>query len=139
MASDAPDAPIQMTATIKNSEIKYDLTQDSDWFCTESSDKENAICTQSWNADQFNVEGETTFEEDNLVLKKTISTTCKTENIDNVSVCLEEGHTLEFKCTYPLKVTTLSNTVNVQGSDNLVSGEGFGQLNYKLSVVDANV
>ena len=70
MASDAPDAPIQMTATIKNSEIKYDLTQDSDWSCTESDDKENTICTQSWNVDQFNAEGETTFEEDNLVLKK---------------------------------------------------------------------
>ena len=139
MASDAPDAPIQMTATIKNSEIKYDLTEDSDWSCTESGDKENAICTRSWNADQFNGAGETTFEEDNLVLKKIISATCKTEKIDNVSVCLEEGHTIEFKCIYPLKVTTVSNIVSVQGKDDLVSEEGFGQLNYKLSVVDANI
>ena len=139
MASNAPDAPIQMMATVNNNEIETDLTQDNAWSCTESIDKENAICTRAWNADQFGSEGEMTFEDDALVLKKTISANCKTKKIDEVTVCLEKGHNLEFKCRYRLQTTTVFNTVNVQGYDTNVSEDGFGRLNYKLIVVDKNV
>ena len=64
MASDAPDAPIQMTATITNSEVQSDLTQDNEWSCTESANKENAVCTRTWNVDQFDSEGKMTFKDD---------------------------------------------------------------------------
>ena len=86
MASDAPDAPIQMTATVTNSEIEPDLTQDNEWSCTESTNKEDAICTRTWSADQFGSEGETLFEDNTLVLKKVISASCKTEKVDDVTV-----------------------------------------------------
>ena len=139
MASDAPDSPVQMTVTIVNSEVESDLTREKEWSCTESTSKEDAVCTRVWNADQFGSEGETIFEDDALILKKTISANCKTEKVDEVTVCIGKGHHLEFKCRYPLKVTTVANTVNVQGYDTNVSGEGFGQLNYRLTVVDDNV
>ena len=137
MASDAPDAPIQMTATVTNNEIETDLTQDNAWSCT--SDKEDAICTRTWSADQFGSEGEITFEDDYLVLTKTISAHCKAEKVDEVTVCLEKGHNLEFKCRYQLETKTVDNTVNVQGYDTSVSGEGIGKLNYKLTVVDQTI
>ena len=121
MASDAADAPIQMTATITNSEVESDLTQNNEWSCTKPANKEDAICTQVWNADQFRSEGETIFEDNALILKKAISEKCKPQMIDGTNVCLEEGHNLEFKCIYPLQITTVFNTVNVQGSDTTVS------------------
>ena len=139
MASDAPDAPIQMTATVTNKEIETDLTQDNEWSCTETTNKNDALCTRTWSADQFSSEGETTFEDDALVLKKTISADCKAKKIDEVTVCLKKGHNLEFKCRYRLQTTTVGNTVNVQGYDTTVSEEGIGKLNYKLNVVDDNV
>ena len=139
MASDAPDAPIQMTATITNSEIESDLTQDNNWSCSKATNKEDAVCTRVWNADQFGSEGETTFEDDALILKKTISANCKNKKIDGVTVCLEEGHNLEFKCRYLLQTTTVTSSIDVQGYDTKVSGEGEGKLNYKLTVVDDNV
>ena len=55
-----------------------------------------------------------------------------------MTVCLEEGHNLEFKCRYLLETTTVTNTVNIHGYDTKVSGEGEGKLNYKLTVVDDN-
>merc|ERR1712168_1499304 len=108
MASDADDAAIKMTATVINSEIKHDLTTDTDWNCDGSG--ETATCTRSWDADQFDGTGETFFENDNLVLKKSISASCKTTKVEDVIVCLKQGHNLEFKCSYPLKTTTVSNT-----------------------------
>ena len=139
MASDAPDAPIQMTATVTNSEVEYDLTTDNDWSCRESTNKEEAICTRTWTADQFDSEGETTFEDDTLILKKTITENCQRKTVDGITLCLDKGHNLEFKCSYLLKTTTVVNSVNVQGYDTSVSGEGFGKLNYRLTVVDGNV
>ena len=139
MASDAPDAPIQMTGTITNSEVQSDLTQDNEWSCTESANKENAVCTRTWNVDQFGSEGEMKFEDDALVLRKTIAAKCKAEKVDGVTVCLKKGHNLEFKCRYQLKTTTVANTVNIHGYDTNVSGDGEGKLNYKLTVVDENV
>ena len=96
MASDAPDAPIQMTATVTNSEVEYDLTTDNDWSCRESTNKEEAICTRTWTADQFDSEGETTFEDDTLILKKTITENCQRKTVDGITLCLEKGHNLEF-------------------------------------------
>ena len=139
MASNAPDAPIQMTATVKNSEVKHDLTLDNEWSCNETTNKEDAICTQVWNADQFGSEGETMFKGNALILKKTISEKCKPQMIDGADVCLEEGHNLEFKCIYPLQITTVFNAVNVQGYDTTVSEEGVGKLNYRLTVVDDSI
>ena len=140
MASDAADAPIQMTATITNSEVESDLTQDNEWSCTKPPNKEDAICTQTWNIEQFNsFYGEAWFEDKSLVLQKTVSVNCKATKVDGVTVCLEEGHNLEFKCRYPLETTSVSNSFNVQGYDTNVSEEGVGKLNYRLTVVDDNV
>ena len=121
------ESPIQMTATIANSEIKYDLTEDNDWSCDS-----DGQCTRSWRVDKFTGDGEKTFTDSHLVLKKRIAQECKDTKVDDVTVCIEEGHALEFICKYPLDTQTVKNTYDVAGHDTNVSKEGFGQLNYKL-------
>ena len=126
------DSPIQMTVTVDNSEIKYDLTTDTDWDCNSGS------CTRSWTADKFDGEGEMTFTSTHLILKKQISQECKSAEVDGVKVCLQQGHSLDFVCKYPLDTQTLTNTYDVAGHDTNVSKEGTGKLNYKL-VASENV
>ena len=132
MESQLNDSPILMTATIANSEIKYDLTEDTDWKC----DSSTGDCTRSWTVDKFTGEDEKTFTEGHLVLKKRIAKECEDTTVDDVTVCIEEGHALEFICKYPLDAQTVKNTFDVDGHDTNVSEEGFGQLNYKLVATD---
>ena len=128
MESQLDDSPILMTATIANSEIKYDLTADTDWTCSSST----GDCTRSWTVDKFNGEDETTFTESHLILKKRIAQECKDTKVGDVTVCIEQGHTIDFTCKYPLDAQTVKNTFDVGGHDTNVSKEGFGQINFKL-------
>ena len=137
MASEAEDAEIQMTATVNNNEIKHDLTMDGDWSCV--GEDENAVCTRSWGVSEFTQDGEDpeiTFDADNLILKKSVAAGCKTAKVDDVTVCLQKGHKLDFTCTYPLGTTTVTNTYDVAGHDTSVSKEGTGKLNYKLTATE---
>merc|ERR1712113_688193 len=137
MQSADDDSPIEMTATVTNSEIKHDLTTDGDWTC--SGEGDSATCSRSWGATEFTGSGETTFDANNLVLKKSITAGCKTANVDDIDVCIQEGHSLEFICKYPLGETTVSNTYKVAGHDTNVSEEGVGSLKYTLTVTNPNV
>jgi len=137
MQSDADDSPIEMTATVTNSEIKHDLTTDSDWSCSGAGD--DATCTRSWGADAFTGAGETTFDATHLILTKTVAAGCTQTNVDGVDVCIQEGHSLEFKCKYPLGETTVSGTFDVAGHDTVAQEEGVGSLKYTLTVLDADV
>jgi len=137
MQSDADDSPIEMTATVTNSEIKHDLTADSDWSCSGAGD--DATCTRSWGADAFTGAGETTFDATHLILTKTVAANCQQTNVDGVDVCIQEGHSLEFKCKYPLGETTVTGTFDVAGHDTVAQEEGFGTLKYTLTVVNPNV
>ena len=128
MESQLDDSPILMTATIANSEIKYDLTADTDWTCSSST----GDCTRSWTVDKFNGEDEKKFTESHLVLKKRIAKECKETKVGDVTVCIKEGHTIDFTCKYPLDAQTLKSTFDVAGHDTDVLEEGFGQLNFKL-------
>ena len=130
MLSEAdPESPIQMTATIDNVDIKYDLTEDNDWTCN----SETGQCTRSWSVDQFDSdEGEKTFTDGNLILKKRVAQECKDTKVDDVTICIAEGHDLEFICKYPLETQTVKSTYDVTGHDTNVSKEGVGKLNYKL-------
>jgi len=137
MQSDADDSPIEMTATVTNSEIKHDLTADSDWSCSGAGD--DATCTRSWGADAFTGAGETTFDATHLILTKTVAANCQQTNVDGVDVCIQEGHSLEFKCKYPLGETTVTGTFDVAGHDTVAQEEGVGSLKYTLTVLDADV
>jgi len=113
------------------------LTTDGDWTCSGTGDA--AICTRKWGADAFTGTGETSFDSTHLILTKTVAAGCKQTNVDNVDLCLREGHSLEFKCKYPLGETTVKSTFDVAGHDTVASEEGFGSLKYTLKVVNPNV
>ena len=137
MQSNADDSPIEMTATVTNSEVKEDLTADSDWTCAGAG--ATASCTRSWGATEFTGTGEKIFDSTHLILKKTISAGCKKTKVDNIDVSIQEGHSLDFTCKYPLEETTVSNTYDVAGHDTNVAEEGVGSLKYTLTVLDSNV
>jgi len=137
MQSDADDSPIEMTATVTNSEIKHDLTTDGDWTCSGAGD--DAVCTRKWGAAAFTGAGETSFDATHLILTKTVAAGCTQTNVDGVDVCLQEGHSLEFKCKYPLGETTVHSTFNVAGHDTVAQEEGIGSLKYTLNVINPNV
>jgi len=63
----------------------------------------------------------------------------KTKKVDEVTVCVATGHTLDFQCKYPLGTRTVKNTFDVSGHDADVDAEGVGELKYTLSVSDNNV
>ena len=145
MESDAADSPIKMTATVNNAEVNYDLNDDENWSCSEEAvynedkqENENVeVCRQSWTADQFDGEGEMTFDPENLILKKTITKDCENETVDGIKVCISKGHNMEFTCSYSLKAQTVDNTYDVTGHDTNIKKEGEGSLNYKLTVLDS--
>merc|ERR1712176_675098 len=145
MESDAADSPIKMTATVNNAEVNYDLNDDENWSCSEEAvynedkqENENVeVCRQSWTADQFDGEGEMTFDPENLILKKTITKDCENETVDGIKVCISKGHNMEFTCKYSLKAQLVDNTYDVTGHDTNIKEEGEGSLNYKLTVLDS--
>merc|ERR1711897_110360 len=145
MESDAADSPIKMTATVNNAEVNYDLNDDENWSCSEEAvynedkqENENVeLCRQSWTADQFDGEGEMTFDPENLILKKTITKDRENETVDGIKVCISKGHNMEFTCSYSLKAQTVDNTYDVTGHDTNIKKEGKGSLNYKLTVLDS--
>merc|ERR1712176_364429 len=95
------------------------------------------VCRQSWTADQFDGEGEMTFDPENLILKKTITKDCENETVDGIKVCISKGHNMEFTCKYSLKAQLVDNNYDVTGHDTNIKEEGEGSLNYKLTVLDS--
>ena len=103
--------------------------------------KQDVKCTRMWNADKFGSEGETSFEDDTLVLKKTITAKLK--------------RSMKWQCTSKLVsrswllkswIQLLTSTANYNHDkhcqyprvDTIFSEEGLGKLNYKL-LTDDNV
>merc|ERR1711937_449821 len=130
MESDADDAKIQMTATVLESEVARDLTEDGFTLT-------NGVYTKVWTAGQFTSADMSVDDSGDLVLSKQVSKSCSTTNVDGVDVCIATGHTLDFKCTYGLGTKTVHSTFDVSGHDTVDSAEGVGTLNYNL-VVDDN-
>merc|ERR1711937_91867 len=130
MESDADDAKIQMTATVLESEVARDLTEDGFTLT-------NGVYTKVWTAGQFTSADMSVDDSGDLVLSKQVSKSCSTTNVDGVDVCIATGHTLDFKCTYGLGTKTVHSTFDVSGHDTIDSAEGVGTLNYNL-VVDDN-
>ena len=136
MQSDAPDSIILMTATVNNADFDYDLTNDPEWNCVDV-EENNTVCKRQWTAEMFTAEGEKTFSDTHLILKKQVAQKCENVEVDGVTICISKGHNMEFTCRYPLDAQLVSNTYDVSGHDTNISKEGEGKLNYKLTVVGA--
>merc|ERR1712048_320871 len=72
MQSDAPDSIILMTATVNNADFDYDLTKDPEWNCVDV-EENNTVCKRQWTAEMFTAEGEKTFSDTHLILKKQVA------------------------------------------------------------------
>lgn len=58
---------------------------------------------------------------------------CKTENVDGKDICVETGHALTFKCSYPMKDQDLTEQAfTVSGSDTEDAVSKQGTLGYNI-------
>ena len=126
---------VHMTASVPVDDVQMDLTT-MEWAL----DSVNKVYTKSWTAAEFDQQSEMSVDkDDNLVLTKRVKADCKSKKVDEVTVCVQTGHTLDFQCKYPLGTRTVKNTFDVSGHDAEVDAEGVGELKYTLSVEDNNV
>ena len=95
MESDAVDAKIQMTATVLKSEIERDLKEDG---FTET----DGVYTKIWTADQFSADEMSLNADGDLVLTKKVTKGCIQTEMDDVTLCISTGHTLDFKVLWRL-------------------------------------
>jgi len=129
------DDLVHMTASVPVDEVQMDLSK-MQWTL----DSVNKVYTKSWTAAQFDQQSEMSVDkDDNLILTKRVKADCKNTKVDEITVCVETGHTLEFQCKYPLGTRTVKNTFDVSGHDADVDAEGVGELKYTLNVADNNV
>ena len=90
MESDAVDAKIQMTATVLKNEIERDLKDDG---FTET----DGVYTKIWTADQFSADEMSLNADGDLVLAKKVTRGCVKTEVDDTTLCIGTGHTLDFK------------------------------------------
>ena len=90
MESDAVDAKIQMTATVLKSEVERDLKEDG--FI-----EANGVFTKIWTADEFSADDMSLNPDGDLVLTKKVTKGCIQTEMDDVTLCISTGHTLDFK------------------------------------------
>ena len=92
MESKAADSKIKMTAIVNKSEV----SSKPDGF-TEFNMNFTEIYTRSWEMDEFGSEDMSLDDSGDLVLTKKISKGCVKTKVDDVTVCTDTGHTLDFK------------------------------------------
>ena len=90
MESHAVDAKIQMTATVLKSEVERDLKEDG--FI-----EANGVFTKIWTADEFSADDMSLNPDGDLVLTKKVTKGCIQTEMDDVTLCISTGHTLDFK------------------------------------------
>ena len=93
-------------------------------------EKENGKYTRTWTAAEFADAEKTVTEDNNLVLTKSVNTSCKSGTYGDNVVCLEVGRKLNFRCKYQLGEKVVSSQVNVSGQDkedDATTAEGTGK------------
>jgi len=117
---------VKMTATVPVDDVQIDLTTEG-WTLVDQS------YTKSWTANDFS-ESEISAVGDDLVLKKTIESSCERKQVGDATVCISTGHSLDFECKYAMGTKTVTADLGVSGHDANVNAENTGELKYTMSI-----
>merc|ERR1719356_413108 len=127
------DDVVEMTVNIEENSIGNEFNLDG-WTL------ENGKYTRTWTAAEFADAEKTVTEDNNLVLTKSVNTSCKSGTYGDNVVCLEVGRKLNFRCKYQLGEKVVSSQVNVSGQDkedDATTAEGTGELKYTMTVTES--
>ena len=122
---------VRMKVTMDGSLVMRNMGTAHGW-----TDNNDGTFAKEWQVGDFDLADPTEYyaESGYLVLSKTVSAACTEKTINGVTVCTETGHTLTFKCRYPLVDQQLAKDFTVTGSDVEDAASGIGQLHFTLSV-----
>ena len=88
MESQAADSKIKMTAIVNKNEVSSKPAGFSE---------NGQTYTRSWEMEEFGSDDMSLDDSGDLVLTKKISKGCVNTKVDDVVVCTDAGHTLDFK------------------------------------------
>ena len=122
---------VRMKVKVAGSVVMQDIGDVHGW-----TDNNDGTFEKEWQTGDFDLTDQTEYYEESgyLVLSKTAVSPCTEKVVGGVTVCTKTGHTLVFKCRYPLVEQNLAKDFSVTGSDAQDDISGVGKLQYTLSV-----
>ena len=122
---------VRMKVTMDGSSVMRNMGTAHGW-----TNNNDGTFAKEWQVGDFDLADSTEYyaESGYLVLSKTVKAACTEHTINDVTVCTETGHTLTFKCRYPLVDQNLANDLTVTGNDFADAASGIGKLHFTLSV-----